>query len=357
MPAPPQSVPDLEGFVRSLVTNVPGAVYRCDDDDAFTMHLLGDEIERITGYPASDFVGNARRTFESIIHPDDRELVHREIGEALDRDEPYALEYRIVTADGELRWVLDRGLRAADASGRACLDGIIFDITRRQAAEEERRRADAAAARAAELEASRARIIAAADAARRRLERDLHDGAQQRLVAASLALRMAERRLVENPDSAAMLLVRARTELEAGLDELRELARGIHPAVLTEHGLPDALRSLGERAGVPVKIECALADRLHAGVETALYYCAAEALTNVVKHARATHARVRLVRGDGAVALEVEDDGDGGAQARGGSGLRGLEDRLAALGGTLEVYSVRGRGTVLRATVPAAAPS
>jgi PAS domain S-box-containing protein len=354
MQVAPQSIPDVEGFVASLVRNVPGAVYRCDVDVHFTMQLLGEEIERITGYPVTDFLGNARRTFESIIHPDDREYVHRDVHQALHADAPFALEYRIVTAEGDERWILDRGLRAIDGFGRECLDGIIFDITRRRLAEDARLRSEAAAARAAELEASRARIIAAADEGRRRIERDLHDGAQQRLVAASLALRVAERRLAENAEGAAMMLVRARTELEAGLEELRELARGIHPAVLTDHGLPDALRALSERAAVPVRIECRVAERLAPGVETALYYCATEALTNVVKHARATRVRIRLVCDRATVALEVIDDGAGGATLHGGSGLSGLADRLAVLGGAREVSSAAGEGTVLRATVPAA---
>jgi PAS domain S-box-containing protein len=354
MPPMQYSLPDVEGFVTSLLRNVPGAVYRCEVDGDFTMQLLGDEIERISGYPAGDFVGNARRSFDSITHEEDRARVHAEVREAIAGDEPFALEYRILTAGGEIRWVLDRGLRAVDANGHECLDGIIFDITGRRLGEEARLRSEAAAARADELEASRARIIAAADAARRRIERDLHDGAQQRLVAASLALRVAERRLADNPDGAAMMLVRARSELETGLAELRELARGIHPAVLADNGLPDALRALAERAPLPVRIECGVAERLDPGVETALYYCASEALTNVFKHARATHASVRLASEDGTVALEVADDGAGGALLGAGSGLSGLEDRLAALGGTLELGGSPGRGTVLRATVPAA---
>src|SRR4051812_10565244 len=123
MSVAPQSIPDVEGFVRSLLRNVPGAVYRCDIDEAFTMRLLGDEMERITGYPARDFIANAHRTFESIIYPDDRAGVHRDVHEAIAADEPYALEYRIVTAAGQVRWILDRGLRACDATGRGCLDG------------------------------------------------------------------------------------------------------------------------------------------------------------------------------------------------------------------------------------------
>jgi PAS domain S-box-containing protein len=353
MSVAPQSIPDVEGFLGSLLRNVPGAVYRCDADAAFTMRLLGDEIERLTGYPASDFIGNERRTFASIIHPEDGERVQREVLEAIAADEPFALEYRILTAAGELRWILDRGLRAVDASGRQFLDGIIFDITRRRLAEEARRRSEAAAARAAELEASRARIVAASDDARRRIERDLHDGAQQRLVAASIALRVAERNLKEAPVDAVMLLARARGQLDAGIEELRELARGIHPAVLTDRGLPDALRALADRAGVPVLVDCGLAERLAPDVESALYYCAAEAITNVVRHADATRAEVRLRRADGVVALEVSDDGAGGARPGGGSGLGGLADRLAVVGGRLDVDSEQGRGTVLRATVPA----
>jgi PAS domain S-box-containing protein len=352
MSVAPHTIPDVEGFVTSLVRNVPGAVYRCDVDAAFTMQLIGDEVERISGYPASDFIGNARRSFESVIHPDDRAQVHEDVALALAADRPYVLEYRIVTASDEVRWILDRGLRAVDAFGRECLDGIIFDITRRRVAEAARLRSQAAAARAAELEASRARIVAAADEARRRLERDLHDGAQQRLVAASLALRLAERRLAENPENAAMLLVRARTELEAGLDELRELARGIHPAVLTDHGLADALHALAQRVALPVRIECRVPERLAPPVETALYYCATEAITNVVKHAGATRAKVCLLRVADGVALEVTDDGNGGARRDGGTGLSGLEDRLAVLGGSLEIECAPGGGTVLRATVP-----
>ena len=354
MPVAPQTIPDVEGFVRSLLRNVPGAVYRCEVDAAFTMRLLGDEIERMTGYPANDFIGNALRTFESIIHPDDRADVHRDVHEALAADEPYALEYRIVTAGGEVRWILDRGLRACDAAGRECLDGIIFDITRRRLAEEARLRSEAAAARTAELEASRARIVAAADDARRRIERDLHDGAEQRLVAASIALRIAERNIEDAPVDAVMLLARARRQLDAGLEELRELARGIHPAVLTDRGLPAALRALADRAPLPIRIDCGLSERLAPDVECTLYFCAAEAITNVVRHAEATQAQVRLRCGEGLVALEVADDGAGGAQLNGGSGLGGLEDRLAVLGGTLAVVSEPGCGTVLRAAVPAA---
>jgi PAS domain S-box-containing protein len=354
MPVAPQSIPDVEGFVRSLLRNVPGAVYRCDIDEAFTMRLLGDEMERIAGYPARDFIANAHRTFESIIHPDDRAGVHRDVHEAIAADEPYALEYRIVTAAGEVRWILDRGLRACDAAGRGCLDGIIFDITMCRLAEEARLRSEAAAARAVELEASRARIVAAADEARRRIERDLHDGAQQRLVAASIALRVAERNLTDAPIEPVMLLARARRQLDAGLEEVRELARGIHPAVLTDRGLPAALRALADRAPLPVRIRCGLSERLAPDVECTLYYCAAEAITNVARHAHATRAEVRLRCGEGLVALEVADDGTGGARTGGGSGLGGLADRLAVLGGTLAVESEPGHGTVLRAAIPAA---
>ena len=206
-------------------------------------------------------------------------------------------------------------------------------------------------ARIEELQASRARLVEAGDAERRRLERDLHDGAQSRLVALALKLRLA-RMQIEPGSNAAMLLEESSAELQASLDELRELARGIHPAVLTDRGLAAALRALADRAAVPVEIEGVPSEPLPPAVETAVYFVAAEALTNVAQYARAQSATVTLARTAGEVTVEVADDGVGGADAASGSGLRGLSDRLAALGGRLELTSPPGGGTRVRARIP-----
>jgi PAS domain S-box-containing protein len=200
----------------------------------------------------------------------------------------------------------------------------------------------------AQLAASRARIVRAGDEERRRLERNLHDGAQQRLVSLSLTLRLAAKRHQEDP-----MLLGAVEELAHALEELRELARGIHPAVLTEYGLEPALRALADRAPMPVELDVELEDRLPPPVEAAAYYVAAEALTNVAKHARATAVNVRVTRGNGRAVIEVADDGRGGADAS-GSGLRGLADRVEALAGRLAVTSTAGAGTTLRAEMPCA---
>ena len=208
-------------------------------------------------------------------------------------------------------------------------------------------------ARLVELRASRARIVEAGDAERRRLERNLHDGAQSRLVALALNLRLARGRLGEDTEMA-VLLDSSIDELMQSLAELRELARGIHPAVLSEHGLDAAVRGLAARATVPVEVVAAPAGQLPAAVETAAYFVIAEALTNVSKYAHADHATVRVERDDGHLIVEVSDDGVGGATAGDGSGIRGLSDRVAALSGTLEVSSPRGRGTRLRADLPCA---
>jgi signal transduction histidine kinase len=202
-----------------------------------------------------------------------------------------------------------------------------------------------------ELRASRARLVTAGDAARRKLERDLHDGAQARLVALALLLRTARMRAPDDGELAS-LLDRAQEELQLSLGELRELARGIHPAVLTERGLEPALNSLVARAPVPVTVEAHGADRLPGPVESAAYFVVSEALANVAKYAHATHATVTLERFNGHVTIEVADDGVGGADAGKGSGLRGLQDRLAALDGTLWLESPEGRGTRLRAKIP-----
>jgi signal transduction histidine kinase len=202
-----------------------------------------------------------------------------------------------------------------------------------------------------ELQASRARIVAAADAARRRIERDLHDGAQQRLVAVALALGLVAR--AAEPSTAAAI-EHCVEDLLAALTELRELARGLHPAELTERGLPAALQVLADRSPTPVVLDGDLDRRLPATHETAVYFVAAEALTNVAKYAGASVAEV-TVQGDGRWAeIAVRDDGVGGADAAGGSGLRGLADRVEALGGRLTLESAAGAGTTVRARVPVA---
>jgi signal transduction histidine kinase len=216
----------------------------------------------------------------------------------------------------------------------------------------ENRRLDAELrARLVELRASRARLVEAADGERRRIERDLHDGAQSRLVALALNLRLARMSVTDGTDTAA-LLDGSIDELGKSLKELRDLARGIHPAVLSERGLEPAVRDLAARAPVPVDIVGDAAGRLPAAVETAAYFVVSEALTNVSKYAHARHATVRVERVDGQLLVEVSDDGVGGASAGDGSGLRGLADRVAALSGTLELSSPPGQGTRLRAQLP-----
>jgi signal transduction histidine kinase len=208
-----------------------------------------------------------------------------------------------------------------------------------------------------EVRASRARVVAAGDAERKRLERDLHDGAQQRLVSLTLALRLARRKVGTDGDPAlALSLDAASAEAKAALSELRELARGIHPQILTEAGLCAALQSLADRSPLDVSIETCAPERFSAAVEAAIYFVVSEALTNVAKYANATHALVRTGwRGDGLL-VEIADDGIGGADPARGSGLRGLADRLAAVDGTLEITSPTGGGTRVLAHIPTVVP-
>ena len=202
----------------------------------------------------------------------------------------------------------------------------------------------------AELRESRARIVRAGDDERRRLERDLHDGAQQRLLGIGMALRLLRTR-VDGNEEAAALVDEAEAEAQSALCELRELARGIHPAILTDQGLDAAVRTLAERAPIPVEVS-APSGRLPPHVETAVYFVVAEALANVAKHAHAGRGKVTIVSSPGCVTVEVEDDGVGGARLDGGSGLRGLVDRVGALDGRLLVDDRPGAGTRLRAEIP-----
>ena len=207
-------------------------------------------------------------------------------------------------------------------------------------------------AKVAELRESRSRMLRVGLEERRRLERDLHDGAQQRLVSMALNMRLARDRMREDPDAAERMLDGAGAELDAALEELRELARGIHPAVLSDRGLDAALETLARRAPLPVELNRDARERLPESIELAAYFVVSEALTNVAKYADASHAKVNVARRNGKLLVEVADDGVGGADPHKGTGLRGLADRLAVIEGRLEVDSPPGRGTTIRARIP-----
>src|SRR3954453_13998745 len=226
----------------------------------------------------------------------------------------------------------------------AAAPAIALDDARIQAESEDR---------LAELRASRERIVAAGDAERRRLERNLHDGAQQRLASVALQLRMIHRQIRTDPAAAERLVTSAGEELSRSLEELRELARGIHPSVLN-HGLKAALRSLASRASVPTTVAYEPSGRLPDPVELAAYFVACEALANVAKYAESTRSSVRVWRGEDLACIEIADDGIGGAAATRGSVLRGLADHVKALDGTLRILSPPGAGTVVSAELPCA---
>jgi PAS domain S-box-containing protein len=292
-------------------------------------------VEATFGHPPAALVG--RELAEALV-PLELRARHRDglargSGRLLGR----RVEITALHADGH-ELPVELTITRIDVPGPPMYTGYVRDISDR--VEHER-----------ELRASRARIVAAADEARRRLERDLHDGAQSRLLAIGLDLKVLQSGL---EPAAAERLESAREELRRATEELRELARGIHPAVLTELGLVPALRTLVRRAPLEVGLEYESEARCPAAVEAAAYFLAAEALTNVARYANASRADVRVSRPDGALAIEIADDGVGGADSATGSGLRGMADRLAALDGTLEIDSPPGGGTRVRGVIPCA---
>jgi signal transduction histidine kinase len=285
--------------------------------------------------------------------PNPRDLVEHDVmGKTLWDRLPQDLADRVLTAGraalaghpGVIEYALDFEEGTRHYEGRFAASGdeeflmIVREITERKEQQQE-------------LEASRQRIVAAGDDARRKLERNLHDGAQQRLVSISLSLRLAQGRLEKDPAGAQEVLEASREELARALEELRELARGIHPAVLTDRGLEAALESLASRAPLPVEID-GLHTSLPAPVEAAAYYVVSEALANVTKYAQASSVKVTVEQANGCALVEVADDGVGGADPRGGSGLRGLADRVASLNGKLAIDSPPGAGTRVRAEIP-----
>jgi signal transduction histidine kinase len=216
----------------------------------------------------------------------------------------------------------------------------------------EQRRARELRNRVDHLRSARQRILEAAEEERRRIERDLHDGAQQRMVAVAVTLGLAEAQLATDPEGAAKLLAQARVDAQEAVKELRELARGIHPALLSERGLHAALEALARRAPVPVTVSPVPDVDICRPVESAAYYITAEALTNVAKYARASRASVELSAADNRLCVEVSDDGVGGADPATGTGLRGLQDRVDALDGRFVIISPSGEGTTLRVELP-----
>jgi PAS domain S-box-containing protein len=323
-------------FLNAIANNAPSLLCLVDDRGRVTDRGSNTAFERSLGYAPEEIGGQV--FWEQFVAPEDVEAVRHVIERVAGGEELGEHDHHWRTANGDrliIAWTCTP-LPSLDERRLFLISGSDVTIRRRQ--EEE-------------IRASRARLVAAEDDARRKLERNLHDGAQQRLVALSVALRLAETKLGKDPEGAESLLAGAREELGHALEELRELARGIHPAVLTARGLGPALESLISRMTIPVDVRHP-DERLAPAVEAAAYYVVAESLTNVTKYARASEAAVEVTRDDGRVVVTVTDDGVGGADPRSGSGLRGLADRVAALDGVLVVESAAGSGTRIRAEIP-----
>lgn len=311
-------------------------------DDQGCVLEFNAAAERTFGYRAEEVLG--REIADVIIPPNLRARHHEAFARYLRTGQTRLLERRFETVGmraDRTEFPVELTITRMQVPGRPVIMGFLRDITERKRAEEE-------------LRASRQRLVEAHDTERRRLERNLHDGAQQRLVALALTLRLL-RAKVPATDDVGELLDRAQEDLAFGIEELREIARGIHPAILTERGLGPALAALASRASVRVElVEPLLDERLHEPVEAAAYYFVSEALTNVDKYAQASVATVHVVHDDGRLVVEVTDDGVGGADPTRGSGLRGLADRVEALDGRFEVDAAPNGGTRLRAEIPLA---
>jgi PAS domain S-box-containing protein len=338
-----------EARLRTLIANAPGAIYRCANDSDWTMELISDDIERISGYPASDFIGSAKRSFASVIHPDDRAQVEHDVTAATDQGRLFILEYRIVRRDGGISWVRERGQQVNSASGRSWLDGVIFDISEWKAAEERLRRSQ--------------RLLAIAED-RDRIGRDLHDGVVQALSGVRLTLQAADA-VADRPEAVRDRLADSVERIDRAIEEIRDYVYDLRPALWSERRLHEAIYRLAEdfqrSTGIVTAID--LDPAVAAMLEPAageVMQLVREALSNLRRHAHATTCRVGLARDGETAVLEIDDDGQGfdrrRAAAGAGQGLRNMAERAARLAGRLDVVS-GAEGTTVTARLPLPADS
>ena len=326
-----------EARQRAILQAAHDAVISIDQRGRVT--YVNSAFEHIFGYRADEVIG--RELAEVVVPPSLREA-HRQGFARYPATWPAVLDRRIeitaMRADGS-EFPAELTVTRTGLTGTSAFTGYLRDITERQRAEHE-------------LMASRARLVAASDIARQQITRDLHDGAQQRLITTIINLQLAEQKWASAPQRARELLGLALRDATRGIEDLREIAAGIHPAVLTQRGLAAAIDALTARLPIPVHTD--VPDRRLPGpIEASVYFFCSEALTNVVKHARATSASVRVELQDDRCAVEVRDDGIGGARPRSEtSGLNGLRDRIGALNGTMDITSPATGGTVLQACIP-----
>jgi PAS domain S-box-containing protein len=323
---------------RAVLEAALDAVVSIDQRGRVT--YVNSAFERIFGYRPVEVIG--LELAELIVPPALREAHRQGFARHLATGERGILDQRLeltaMGADG-LEFPAEVTVTRTGLPTEPVFTGYIRDITERKRAERD-------------LMASRARLVAASDAARRRVTRDLHDGAQQQFVTTLINLQLAEQKWESAPEQARELVGRALRDARRGLEDLRELVAGIHPELLTQRGLATAVGALAARLPLPVSLDVP-GDRLPAPVEVSVYFFCAEALTNVVRHARATSASVRVDLSGPWCVVEVRDDGIGGARPRSeASGLTGLRDRIGTLGGTVEITSPAVGGTLIRASIP-----
>jgi PAS domain S-box-containing protein len=327
-----------ESRQRAILEAAHDAVISVDRQARIT--YVNSAFERIFGYRAGEVIG--RELGSVVVPPSLREAHRRGFARHLATGQTRFIDQRVeitaVRADGS-EFPAEVTVTRTRVGGEPAFTGYIRDITERRRAEQQ-------------LRASRARLVSASDAARQRVTRDLHDGAQQRFVSTLINLQLAEQKWESEPQRARDLVSRAVRDARRGIEDLREIAAGLHPAVLTQRGLAAAIGTLAAQLPIPVELEVP-DQRLPAPIEASVYFFCCEALTNVVKHAHAASARVRVDLDNLNCVVEVADDGIGGAEPRSEtSGLSGLRDRIGALSGAMDISSPRAGGTSLRASIP-----